>query len=307
MFPFRALTLLAAFFSAGKSRDLTYESRNDSRCQFPPVSVQPWLTLPPTPSIPGLRKQGYVAVDDGVNIWYGLAGNPKSTSIPLLFLHGGFANSNYLGNQIACLGTGYSTISIDSRGQGRSYDGEGPLDYDRMTKDVIQVLDHLKVPKVNVVGWSDGAIIGFDLAMNYSSRVHQIFAFGGSYSPGNANTTAGEQPVVEEYFTRITEEYATLSPTPEHFPVVLDKVNTMFATLPQWDAASFARIPKSGPKIVVADGKEEEVVTRDTPYTLHDWIKPSKLILLEDVSHFAFIQNPSQFNNAILKFLAAQA
>ncbi|KAH8827156.1 Alpha/Beta hydrolase protein [Flagelloscypha sp. PMI_526] len=293
MFPLRALTLLTAFFATGTPRDLSDKLTNHSQCQFPPVPADPWLTLPPTPGIPDLRKQGYVTVDDRVKIWHGLAGNPKSTSIPLLFLHGAFANSDYFGNQIACLGTLYSTISIDSRGQGRSYDGDGPLNYDRMTKDVIQVLDHLMVPK------------GFNLAMNYSSRVHRIFAFGGSYTPNNANATAEEQPVVEEFLTRMSEEYATLSPTPDHFLVAADKVNTMIATLPQWDATSFAKIPSPGPEIAVADGREEEAVTRDTPYTLHDWIKYSNLILLDGVSHFAFIQNPARFNDVVLKFLKA--
>ena len=44
------------------------------------------------------------------------------------------------------------------------------------------LLDALKLPKTDVVGWSDGAIIGIDLAIRHPDRVGKIVAFG-------ANTT----------------------------------------------------------------------------------------------------------------------
>lgn len=66
-----------------------------------------------------------------------------------------------------------------TRGQGRSpYTGFTKFHYDDMARDIIAVLDHLKVPKAAFVGWSDGAITALNLGMNYTERVDRIFAHG---------------------------------------------------------------------------------------------------------------------------------
>lgn len=70
-------------------------------------------------------------------------------------------------------------ILQDTRGEGRSpYRNFTTFHYDDFTRDAVALLDHLKIPIVAVVGWSDGAITGLDLAMNYSSRVERVFAHG---------------------------------------------------------------------------------------------------------------------------------
>ncbi|KAL8761253.1 MAG: hypothetical protein Q9184_002614 [Pyrenodesmia sp. 2 TL-2023] len=70
-------------------------------------------------------------------------------------------------------------ILQDTRGQGRSpFTGFTAFHYDDFARDALAVLDHLRIPKVAVVGWSDGAITGLNLAMNYSSRIERVFAHG---------------------------------------------------------------------------------------------------------------------------------
>ncbi|EME39576.1 hypothetical protein DOTSEDRAFT_139351, partial [Dothistroma septosporum NZE10] len=56
------------------------------------------------------------------------------------------------------------------------------------------LMDHLNIPKISVIGWPDGAIIGVQFAMNSSFRDDRMFAFGGSYSPDNSNTTIDDAP-----------------------------------------------------------------------------------------------------------------
>ncbi|KAJ7584794.1 Alpha/Beta hydrolase protein, partial [Mycena floridula] len=270
--------------------------------------------LPATPQLTP-KTSGRISIDDGAEIWFGLSGKPLNSKgqTPVLFLHGGLANSDYFGNQIACLEDSFPIISIDSRGHGRSLDGPGPITYDRMTLDVIHVLDVLNVPKVAIVGWSDGGIIGLDLAMNYSSRVERVFAFGASYNPSNSNDTSEDSKIkaptiVNDFFARSADEYKALSPTPDQFDVFADKMDTLFSTLPQWNASAFAKIPtlyqnSSSPLIFIVHGEQEEVVNRDVPFTLRDWIPGSQLVLLPGVSHFAFIQDPSTFTAVVSRFL----
>ncbi|GIJ88164.1 hypothetical protein Asppvi_007081 [Aspergillus pseudoviridinutans] len=276
--------------------------------------VPPWATLPDTPSLPTAIESGYVNVDNETAIWYGFYGQPLSHTldcgqIPVLFLHGGFANSDYFGHQIgALLDLPFTLMAIDSRGQGRSTGGSGPITYDRMTGDVLAVLDHFQIPKVALVGWSDGAIIGFDIAMNHSSLLDRLLSFGGSYDFSNGNTTVGTNPVFKAYLQRTEREYKRLNPHPERWPELSRKMNKMWATLPVWDQGSFGRIPtlyanQSAPLVWILDGDSEEVVNRTVPAVLHEWIPASGLALLPSVSHFAFLQDPKTFTALLLRFL----
>jgi pimeloyl-ACP methyl ester carboxylesterase len=47
-----------------------------------------------------------------------------------------------------------------------------------MATDVVALLDYLKIPKAAIVGWSDGGIIGLDMAMKHADKVEKLFAFG---------------------------------------------------------------------------------------------------------------------------------
>jgi pimeloyl-ACP methyl ester carboxylesterase len=131
----------------------------------------PWLTLPPTPRLPNNAiKSGYAPVN-GVKIWYSVFGRGK----PVMLLHGGLANSNYWGHLVPALSSRYQVIVMDSRGHGRSTRSSEPIGYDLMASDVLAVMDYLKIEKAALVGWSDGAIIGLDIAINHSERLTRLF------------------------------------------------------------------------------------------------------------------------------------
>jgi pimeloyl-ACP methyl ester carboxylesterase len=66
--------------------------------------------------------------------------------------------------QIRALADKYFVIAPDSRAHGRSGDGSGPLTYVQLGRDMIKVLDELNVPATNIVGWSDGGIVGLALS-----------------------------------------------------------------------------------------------------------------------------------------------
>jgi len=136
------------------------------------------LTLPPTPSLPKPSQSGYAPVN-GIRIWYAAFGRGE----PVLLLHGGLANSNYWGNQVPALARSYRVIVMDSRGHGRSTRDERPYGYYLMASDVLGLMDFLKVSKTAVVGWSDGAILGLDIAIHHPERLTKLFAFAANSDP----------------------------------------------------------------------------------------------------------------------------
>lgn len=256
------------------------------------------MALPPTPTLPKADMSGTAPVN-GIRIWYATFGKGE----PVLFVHGGLGNSDYWGNQVRALtAANYRVIVMDSRGHGRSTRNAQPFGYDLMSDDVIGLLDYLKIRKVALVGWSDGAIIGLDIAMRHPERLSKLFAFAANIDPSGV-ADASHSPVVNEYIPRAGREYAALSPTPKEYKPFLAQITKMWSTQPHWTRADFAKI-KAPTWIVDAD--HDEMITHDQPRKMADWTPGAGLLIEPDVSHFAFLQDPEQFNRDILHFLQSR-
>ena len=261
-------------------------------------SIYPWLRLPPTPQLPSPRSDRYVDINN-ITIWYTIYG--PDNGIPLLFLHGGFANSDYWGLQVQALQHIYKCILMDSRAQGRSSSSSENINYDLMTSDVIGLLDYLDINQVHLVGWSDGATIGLNLAMNHPQRLLSLFAFAANYIFSGMKDVS-ESAVATAYFTRVLAEYETISPV-KQFQHLYNNLTTMWSSLPNWTKDDFAKISPDLPVWIVS-GDHEEAVNREQPDTMTSWIPQAGELILPRTSHFAFIQDPEMFNMALTKFLA---
>ena len=265
------------------------------------AAPEPWQTLPPLPSLPA-GTAGRHAEIDGARIWFAEWG-PKSSGVPVLLLHGGFGNSNYFGRLIPVLAAhGYRVVAMDSRGHGRSTRSVAPLIYDLMAQDVLGLLDRLKISKVYLVGWSDGGIIGLDLAMNHPERLAGLFAFGANADVSGLTQGAEKTPVFGAYLARTAEEYRALSPTPQQWQRFSAAVTKMWDTLPAFTRSELAsiRVPTT-----IADGEFDEAIKRTHDEYVAQAIPGARLLILPNVSHFAMLQDPRAFNAAVLSFLSA--
>ena len=96
-----------------------------------------------------------------------------------------------------------------TRGEGRSpYINFTKFHYDDFTRDAIAILDHLNIPRIAVVGWSDGAIVGLDLAMNYSSRIERVFAHGAN-PQANMSIPGLNDPIINSDSGSLNSDFAT--------------------------------------------------------------------------------------------------
>jgi len=261
----------------------------------PARAEPPWLTLPPTPQLPSPEKSGYAPVN-GVKIWYAIFGHGK----PVILLHGGLANSNYWGHLVPALAERYQVVAMDSRGHGRSTRNSEPIGYDLMASDVLAVMDFLKLEKAAIVGWSDGAIIGLDIAINHPARLTRLFAFAANSDPSGI-ADISQSPVFDKYLARAKTEYESLSPTPKEYDAFLAQVMKMWETQPHFTADLLHRI--TTPTWIV-DADHDEAIKRSDTLFMADQIPGSALLILPAVSHFAFLQDAPQFNADVLHFLA---
>ena len=260
-----------------------------------PMASPRWQVLPPTPLPVSGETRGFAEVN-GVKLYYAMIGSGP----PVVLLHGGLPNSDYWGNQVRALAARHKVILIDSRGHGRSTRDRRPYGYDLMADDVLGVMDRLDIAKADVVGWSDGAILGLDLAMRHSSRVRRVFAFAGNTTTAGVKDGAEKNPTFAAYVQRAEREYRHLSATPEGFDSFVGQIGQMWKDQPNWSAADLHKIDVP---VLVADGDHDEVIKPEQTEFMADNIPGAGLLILPNTSHFAFLQDPTLFNAAMLDFL----
>jgi pimeloyl-ACP methyl ester carboxylesterase len=161
-------------------------------------------------------------------------------------------------------------------------------------------MDYLKLAKADIVGWSDGAIIGLDIAMNHPDRIGRLFAFAANSTVAGLKADVLENPTFAAYIERAGEEYKQNSPTPTEYDAFLNQIGAMWASQPNWTDADLGRIRTP---VLIVDGEHDEAIRRDHTEMLARAVPGAQLLILPGVSHFAMLQNPAEFNAAVFKFL----
>ncbi|HEY4345163.1 MAG TPA: alpha/beta hydrolase [Parvibaculum sp.] len=251
-------------------------------------------------ALSGKSHGGQYAEINGVRIYYETYGEGP----PVLVLHGGTAFLETMHYQISALAKNHLVIAPDSRGHGRSQDGDGPLHYTQMADDMLKLMDLLKIGKADVVGWSDGGNIGLILAMQHPDRIGRVVTSGANFDVAGLNSPPeldadpnGANMAPERDF------YKRLAPDPQHWPVFYRKVLAMWASEPHITLAELATI--KSPVLVMAG--EHDGIKRDHTDALAKAIPGGQEYIVAGASHMAPIEKPGVVNAEIVKFLETPA
>lgn len=262
---------------------------------LPALAAERWETLPPTPAPIATDRSGQAKVN-GISIHYAIYGHGS----PVIFLHGGLANADYWGNQVPAVAKHHTVILMDSRGHGRSTRDARPYGYDLMADDVVALMDNLKIVKADIVGWSDGGILGIDLALRHKDRVGKVFAFAANTVTSGVKDDVEKNPTFAAYIERARHEYESYSATPKEYDTFVDQISKMWAEQPNWTDAQLKTIDTP---VLVVDGDNDEAIKREHTEYIAATIPHAGLLILPNASHFAFLQDPGLFTFAILHFL----
>ena len=126
---------------------------------------------------------------------------------PVLLVHGGFCSIETMRTQIDDLATSREVHAPERPGHGRTADDGAPFAYERMAGQTIAYMDAVGLATADVIGFSDGAIIGLLLARDHPSRVRSLTAIR-----GNLNTS-GFVPEQEAEVAFGEAALSALSPT----------------------------------------------------------------------------------------------
>jgi len=93
---------------------------------------------------------------------------------PFIFLHALAMSQAMWGDFVKHLSIDAPMYGIDLRGHGESDRPEGPFTTAQFARDVLAVMDHLKMEQVNLVGCSMGGTVSMAFAARYPERVESL-------------------------------------------------------------------------------------------------------------------------------------
>lgn len=248
-----------------------------------------------------LPPNGHVVQTGNIMTYYEEYGSGP----PLIVLHGAAGSTSDWANIAPELAKSYRVILVDSRGRGRSSDDSTPLTYHQMMSDTLLLMDALGITKAHLLGWSDGAIIGLDMAIHHPERLASLVSYGGQY-----NAEAGTQ--FFEDFVRVmtindmkdwADGYRAVSPQPERAELELEKIRSMLIYLPDFSKKQLKSITVP---VLVLDGANEEIVEPTHARELSKLIPGAKLVIMPGTGHYAPLEQPTEFSRIVLDFLTMQ-
>lgn len=250
------------------------------------------------PALPEAVQSGMAPVND-IQMYYATYGDPANPA--LVLLHGGLGNADYFVNQIPAFSENYYVIAADSRGHGRTTMSDQQIGYALMASDVLALMDYLKIDTFSLVGWSDGGIIGLDIAINHPERLIKLVAYAANYNPSGLMPDVGTNERFNKYIEMAAGDYALLSPNPDNFETFLNNISNMWATEPNYSQDQMKAIPV--PTLFI-DGLEEEAISPAHDLEMAALVPNSTLILMSDIGHFAMWDKTEEFNHYVLDYLA---
>ena len=158
-------------------------------------------------------------------MYFEVYGNGK----PIVLLHGSYMNIplNWA-HIIPMLAKDRKVIVAEMQGHGRTKDISREITYEGMADDVSGLLRHLKTDSTDILGYSMGGGIAFQMAVRHPEQVRRLVVLSGTYAHN------GWWPDAEAMFATITADmfkgtpiqiqYDSLGNDPAHFPEFVKKV-----------------------------------------------------------------------------------
>jgi pimeloyl-ACP methyl ester carboxylesterase len=183
-------------------------------------------------------KKGHLAVN-GLNYYYEVHGKGE----PLLLFHGGLGNIEMFGPVLPAFAATRQVIAVDLHGHGRTALGDRELSLVDQGRDMAEIVRKLGYSQVDALGYSLGAGVAFQFAVQNPQLVRRLVLVSGGYSqdgfypemlPQQAQVGAGMAEMMKE--TPMYQSYAAVAPNPKEFPKLLDQLGAYMRKSYDWSA-----------------------------------------------------------------------
>jgi pimeloyl-ACP methyl ester carboxylesterase len=236
---------------------------------------------------------------NGVDTYFEVQGEGD----PVVYLHGGLSTIESGAAQIGALAHRYRVYAPERRGHGRTPDTDAPFSYDTMAEDTIAFIREVVGGGAHLVGWSDGGNIGLLLALRQPVLVSRLVVIGSNYRYDGVVPELAAEPVDpnDPGMAFLREAYGAISPDrPDHWPVVVEKLERMVKSEPKLTVEDLARI--QAPTLVMVG--DDDFPTLAHTISLYESLPHGQLAIIPGASHLVAMEKPELVNQLILDFLA---
>lgn len=182
------------------------------------------------PAVVSAQQQpstGYAPIKE-VKLYYEVHGSGD----PVVLLHGAFMTitTNWTG-WIGELSKTRKVIAVEMQGHGRTADIDRDFSYENLADDVAGLLDHLKIPSADLIGYSMGGGVAMQCAIRHPEKVRKVVSISGRFrSDGFVKEGLDAITMLTpELFndSPLEIEYKKLSPTPDKFADLVNHIKAM--------------------------------------------------------------------------------
>lgn len=240
---------------------------------------------------------GYAPVN-GLKMYYEVHGSGE----PVVLLHGAFMTitNNWTG-WIGELAKTRKVIAVEMQGHGRTADIERDISQENLADDVAALLDHLKIPRADLIGYSMGGGVAMQCAVRHPDKVRKVVVISSAFRRDGfvkEGLDAISKLSAEAFNgSPIETEYKKLSPTPDDFP---NFVKRLLATASKGHDLGADKLKATkAPMFFIhgdADGVRLEHIAemfRLKGGEIHGDLRPrsaSRLAILPDTTHVTLMQ-----------------
>lgn len=200
---------------------------------------------------------------ENIDIYYRVNGSGKT----LLLLHGNGEDHHTFDVLVEKLKHRYTCYQIDSRCHGKS-SCSVDISFDLMAEDIKAFCDDMHFDQVDVIGFSDGGIIGLKLAIKYPQLIENLYTLGANYNPKGIEKKMMKQ--LKIWYKK------------EKSPLIRLMIKEPHLSIKQLN------IIRAHTTIIAG---EFDVIKRGHTQRLHQYTKNSQLIILPGQTHESYINN----------------
>jgi pimeloyl-ACP methyl ester carboxylesterase len=190
----------------------------------------------------------YAPVND-LNLYYEVDGEGP----PLILLHGAYMTAEMMTPLTEGLTGTRQVIVPEMQAHGRTGDIDRPLTYEHMADDTAALIGRLGIEQADVVGYSMGGGAALQLAIRHPALVRRlvVISAGFRYDAMPPEAIAMFPSITPEMFagSPMETEHQRLSPDPEGFPKLVEKLKTLDTTDFAWPDEEIRGI--SAPTLIV--------------------------------------------------------
>jgi len=263
---------------------------------------------------------GYAPVN-GLKMYYEVHGSGD----PVVLLHGSFMTitNNWTlagggaGDWIGELSKTRKVIAIEMQGHGRTADIQRDFSYENLADDVAALLDYLKIPSADLIGYSLGGGIAMQCAIRHPEKVRKVVSISAAFRhDGLVKEALDAFPQLTADALKgspMETEYRKLSPTPDEFPNFVKRV-VAIALKPHDFGADKLKATRA-PMFFIhgdADGVRLEHIAemfRLKGGEIHGDLRPrsaSRLAILPNTTHVTLMQRMAVIVPMVNDFLDAK-